>query len=370
MAFYPQTIVRGAAFLDRKVESDQLENALRSGVNTLLIAPRRYGKSSLIQHVLQRLEKEAICLYVDAIRASGGKELAQLIIARLFEETAGPVQRAAAWLQDHLPRLQVSLVHEATGTRVEILGRQKPEQSLSAALEALGNVAQTEGRRVVLAIDEFQAVLERGKNENVAAAMRTVIQHQNKVSYIFSGSKQHVLLGMVEKPVAPFWGQLEVMELQGIPFHHFRAFARRSFKKDGRVITEDALDRVQEICGDNPKRVQDVLSGVFREGTKVNPKIVDEVAWKQIQAQDHVFRSILDDIPTPYQVRLLRGLATESKPRIFSAEFTFRYDLGIQGNVQYAARALRDRGIIDKANRFTDPFFEHQMRGALPPGRS
>lgn len=48
--------VSGYNFIGREEESRQLRMNLTEGVNTILISPRRWGKTSLVKHVLSSLD--------------------------------------------------------------------------------------------------------------------------------------------------------------------------------------------------------------------------------------------------------------------------------------------------------------------------
>jgi len=50
-------IASGAAFTDREAEQKRLSDNIASHLNTILISPRRWGKSSLVSRVGQTLQK-------------------------------------------------------------------------------------------------------------------------------------------------------------------------------------------------------------------------------------------------------------------------------------------------------------------------
>jgi hypothetical protein len=52
------TVVSGKDFADREAELQQLSSRLRETVRIFLVAPRRYGKTSLIRNVLMSLQKQ------------------------------------------------------------------------------------------------------------------------------------------------------------------------------------------------------------------------------------------------------------------------------------------------------------------------
>ena len=66
--FVHQGYVSPDYFCDRIVETEELIGNLQNGRNTMLISPRRIGKTGLIKnafHKLKEIEKDATCIYVD-----------------------------------------------------------------------------------------------------------------------------------------------------------------------------------------------------------------------------------------------------------------------------------------------------------------
>ena len=54
--YFPQGVAKGQAFIGRKTEIKDLEYNILSGHHTLLMASRRFGKTSLAKHVLSKLK--------------------------------------------------------------------------------------------------------------------------------------------------------------------------------------------------------------------------------------------------------------------------------------------------------------------------
>ena len=51
-------VVTGPQFINRKKEFAQLRANIDHGIHTILISPRRWGKSSLIKYLSKKLSKE------------------------------------------------------------------------------------------------------------------------------------------------------------------------------------------------------------------------------------------------------------------------------------------------------------------------
>ena len=78
--FIYQGYVSPEYFCDRTEETEELIANLQNGRNTVLISPRRIGKTGLIKnafyHILEQ-EKDAKCLYVDIFATKNQHDFVQ-----------------------------------------------------------------------------------------------------------------------------------------------------------------------------------------------------------------------------------------------------------------------------------------------------
>src|SRR5256885_11648162 len=78
-------VATGEHFTDRKAEITELVRDLRSGQSVLVISPRRFGKTSLITAVLERIRKQHVLVgYVDLLRTTTKKRFANQLAAALY----------------------------------------------------------------------------------------------------------------------------------------------------------------------------------------------------------------------------------------------------------------------------------------------
>lgn len=360
--FQYQTEVTGPSFIDRTEDLATLRRHCINGRNIILVAPRRLGKSSLIQETFRRLPANVLPLYVDISKTGQEGDVAQRILTALAAKAFGRVERAWRWILDHFRRTRPIVRAGPDGPEFsfEVADAGLPE--LEETLGLLEATARRQKKRIVLAIDEFQKIVERDKTGETIGAIRGIVQHQSRVSYIFSGSKKHTLLGLVEDRNEPFWGQLDTMEIGGIPIHHFAPLAKRLFKKAGHPIDDATLGRVGELCFDNPKRIQELLAGLFDAGQAPTAALATEILARQIHDRRHHLEDILNDVEEGHQKRLVLALAKEGRPtRITTRQFMTRHHLGGPGFVERAADSLRKKGILTDRNWFVDPYFFHYL---------
>src|SRR5690554_1862167 len=82
------TTVSEAAFTNREQEVKQLYNNLTQGINTTIISPRRWGKSSLVEKVVKDLaehEKNTKIVLIDLFSVSSQEEFLELFAKEVIK---------------------------------------------------------------------------------------------------------------------------------------------------------------------------------------------------------------------------------------------------------------------------------------------
>ena len=78
--------VTGKSFIGRRNELEVILNLLKSGQSVVIIAPRRYGKTSLVLEILRQLNKsEYFTAFVDLFSTPNMKELSLAITSAVLE---------------------------------------------------------------------------------------------------------------------------------------------------------------------------------------------------------------------------------------------------------------------------------------------
>src|SRR5215831_17549992 len=159
-------VVPATAFVNRVVELDRLVGDLAAGQKVFLISPRRYGKSSLIRHALAALARRGT-LTIDITVSSFSSYIAFLEgYARALISVETRWERARTWLRDvvHSARAEVRYEPEAPplGALTVSFPTVRSERDVSRLAQEVfalpGHLAAARRRKVVVALDEFQAI--------------------------------------------------------------------------------------------------------------------------------------------------------------------------------------------------------------------
>jgi hypothetical protein len=356
-------VVPAAAFADRVVELDRLVDDLAAGQKVFLISPRRYGKSSLVRHALAAMARRG-ALTVDVTVSSFSSYVAFLegyARALVAVETKG--NRARTWLREMIKsaRAEVQYTVEAGplgALSVSFPGVRSDRDISRLAQEVFAlpaRLAETRGRNVVVALDEFQAIA--GFNGgSVEHALRAAVQHQRNVGYVFSGSEPSLMERMLG-PKRPFYKAGPVIRLDRIPAAEFADFIDARFQHSG-IRPEAGLGAaIVDLAGNLPYDVQRLAHETWdevRTGGRRKATLDDlHQALRRLLAQQQtMFEAAWQRLTLP-QRSVLRAVVLEDGHELLSAEVRTRHRLGGASSVQYAlASMLRDDLISREAGRY------------------
>lgn len=94
------------------------------------------------------------------------------------------------------------------------------------------------GKRVYIAIDEFQQIAEYPE-KGAEALLRSYIQFLPNIYFIFSGSSQHLMSEMFLSAKRPFYQSSQIMSLPLIDVVEYEAFANKWLKQKEIEISDD-----------------------------------------------------------------------------------------------------------------------------------
>jgi hypothetical protein len=360
-------VVPADAFVDRAAELDRLVGDLADGQKVFLISPRRYGKSSLIRHALAAMSRRG-ALTIDVTVSSFSSYVAFLegySRALLAAETRW--DKARSWLSEAVRSARPEIRYEpdpavvptGRGTLRVSFPTVRSERDISRLAQEVfalpAKLAAARRRRVVVALDEFQAIA--GFNGgSVEHAMRAAVQHQRDVGYVFAGSEPSLMERMLT-PKRPFYKAGPVMRLEKIPADEFALFIDRRFSRSG-IRGEAGLGTaIVELAGNLPYDVQRLAHETWDEVRAASKKraTLDDLhqALRRLLAEQHIlFETMWQKLTLP-QRATLRAVVFEDGTGLLSADVRTRHRLGGASSVQAALAALtRDDLIGHEGERY------------------
>ena len=351
-------IVTAAAFADRDDERERLGRDLASGQKVFLISPRRYGKSSLVRHVMRNLARQNILTIEVTVAASSSYIGFLESYARALVAADTPVARLKRWTADLFSAIKPEVRFDADplGTAKFSLAfpavrTARDTARVAAEVFALpGRIAAARKQRLAIALDEFQAItaFDGGSVEN---ALRAAVQEQRQVGYVFSGSEPSLMERMLG-PRRPFYKAGPVMRLEKINPDEFAIFIDARFEASGIRPDEGLGESIVDLAANVPYDVQRLAHETWddlKEAGKKRAGLDDlHATLTRLLGQQHmVFEESWMRLTLP-QRAVLRALVLEEGRELMSADVRARHRLPGTSTIQAALAALLRQDIITK----------------------
>lgn len=361
--------VNGEFYFPRPELRKSVLNFIHSQINVVLIGPRRFGKTSFTLELLQSLHRENFSkIYVDVFNVTSHRDfLNQLVHALAQEQTL--VKKTVAWLKSlptHFkPALDFDPSESGGNFRLSILAHRldddQVKQMITHTLAALGKLA----KRTIIAFDEFQTIGQLEDSGWLEATIRSHMQLQKNVSYLFSGSRHGIIHAMFNSPAKPFYRSCQIIDFPRFG-PEFSSWIVERFKKVGITCPLEQVDYLRGLVDDTPNYVQMACFHlVADEVKKIGKNEIDAILKRMTSQNSYPYQTILNSL-TPIQQRVLRLAACEGK-EIFTQEALRRYEIKSSAHVSQAIKSLVAKQIIDESTKkgvviFDDPLFAIWLR--------
>lgn len=361
----------GDRFYDREEIRRDLRSRFLSGqTNVVLYGPRRYGKSSLIAELTGDLEKAGMpCVMLDVVKVPSIELFAAVYVQKVYRKLA-PVKFELKKIGSFLKSLRPKFTLDSNGEVGVALGSDQTAISTEGLTEVLDLPQKLvpSGKRAVIVFDEFQEVGGLLPTDRFERVMRSVIQKHTRVSYIFLGSRYHMLRRMFTDHNRPFYKSALTVLLDKPPVEESVRFVINRFRHGGLKVAPEVAALLVAKAENIPYFIQQLGFETFRRVQDAARKVVAEadvqVSYAALAGLNRdQYEQLMLTFSTA-QKKLLVALAHETT-QAFDETYRRRYMLGPSSTVNSAKRKLIEDGHVEqmaKECRIADPFFAEFLR--------
>lgn len=359
-------MVSGDPFCNRKKEIGRLKSAFQSGQNVILISPRRWGKSSLVQEALRQTRKSAIVIELDCFGITSEQMFLEVYLKALIKASQNHFDKITDILKKYIASV-VPFISFSYGLNDDIkigLELQKGKTDVAAILQLPARLQKAKKIPVVVCIDEFQKIMDWPNGTIFMETMRAAWQKHSGVAYCLYGSKRHLMNQIFNDGSNPFYRFGETVFLEKISRADWTSFLTTQFTKSGKEIPKTLAEQLADMTECHSYYVQYLARLVWHiTPNKVTPSIL--AAGYRTFLSDHVamFR-VQTETLTYYQTNYLKALIS-GETKFTSNKVLRHYDLGSPGNIKRIETALEKSEIIDTFTGkpvLSEPYFAPLFR--------
>lgn len=350
-------------FIGREREQKRLLANFSHGINTILMAPRRWGKTSLVKRAMSEVQSKQIkVIYIDAYFCRDEYDFYNHFAESILHQTNSKFEEWADTAAEFLTRLSPKVSYhlpsmEEFSVSLGITPRtHKPEE----ILQLPEIIAKKKNIHLIICIDEFQQIGEFSDSLTVQKRMRSVWQHQEHVNYCLFGSKKHLLQNMFLKSSYPFYKFGDIIPLDPIPEGSWLPYLQQGFQSWDKELPKDIAHQLCQMVQLHPSYVQQLAWLTLLNTDKVVSEanlqqglddLINENSALFIQQTEHL---------TPYQLNFLNAMLNGVESDFAKEATRGQYQLGSYSNIARVKTALIEKELIDTEKGkivFADPVF-------------
>ena len=357
-------------FCDREEELQQmLRNCINSSDMTL-ISQRRMGKTGLILRLFDEIKDvrpDIHTIYFDIFASRSIDDFIKLMAEaamKSFPSKTTMGEKLLTFIKSLRPQLSFDTITGEPQLQIAYQTAHEKEYTLRGLFDFL----DSQKEHIVIAIDEFQQIRDYPE-QNMEALLRTYIQQTHNLTFIFCGSKKHMMADIFANEKKPFYNSTAFVSLDKISETSYSAFIRQLFKDRHRSITDEALQFILDWTRRHTYYTQQLCHTVYANGNET--VTIDDVkkACEQLMKQGEAVYMQYRQMLTEKQWDYLIAVAKEgSVQQITASAFLRNHKIGTPSVSRRHADSLCEKGLLNDditingtTYSLSDVFLSHWM---------
>jgi len=342
-------VVEGDAFTNRKKELKWLLSNFDNNINTTLLSPRRWGKSSLVRRAAKTAANGKIFCFIDLFNVRNETEFYSLYIKQVLKASYGKTQELLSAAKTILSKIKPKFtipIDSKTDFQVQ-LDLDIVKQSYDEILNLPEKLSQKKKKKIIVCIDEFQNIEYFDDPLLFQKRLRSAWQYHKNAAYCIYGSKKHMMMNLFDNPSMPFYKFGDVIYLDKISEEDFVPFIIKNFNITNKKIDTEFAKQIVKLMDCHPYYVQQ-LSHIIWINTviKVTQDIIDKSIENLLEQNSSLYENEYEDISNS-QINFLKAIMGDNNGGLSSMETIKKYNLGTSANVAKIKSALLRKELID-----------------------
>ena len=353
----------GDNFTDREKETQRLLLNFTHGVNTILISPRRWGKTSLVKKVAQLAQtKTRKIVYLDIFSCRTESEFYRLFATSVLKQTSSKwdewVENTKQFLAHINPKISIGT--DPMNDFSISFEYSMQDNAGNDILQLPEKIAIEKGIQIVICIDEFQQISDFEDSKTFQKKLRTVWQLQQHVSYCLFGSKKQLMNELFEKKNLPFYKFGDAIYLTKIETKYWIEYICKRFENTGKHISPELAKEICRLVDNHSSYVQQLAWLLWIRTTDIATEEQLTHALEDLLDQNNIlFQSETENL-SAYQMNFLKAVIDGIHSKFSSKEIILKYNLGTSANIVRLKSALLQKELIETDGKeiiLADPVF-------------
>ncbi len=295
-----------------------LKTYIKFAQHTVLTAPRRYGKTTLANKVLDELKDDYLIVKVDMFQATNIQELCEIYLNAIYNSAGitNFLHQAKESIFSLLDKFH--LTYEVEGIKIgyEISKEQDVNRLVEKTFNFAEKFASLSNKKMIVFIDEFGEIEKFG--QDFIKKLRSYMQTHKNIIYLFAGSQTSVINNIFLNKENAFFNFATLMNISSLELEATNSFLE-NLKIDKKILTKKAIKTLYETTKFHPfyliKTVQEAfIKSLLQNSEDITHSHVNEAIKKILDDNNAYFESIWQKINhKKYKGSIFRAYCDKSK---------------------------------------------------------
>lgn len=355
-------------FTNRTDEIKQLSFNFQSLITTVIISPRRWGKSSLVLKAaeeVQKTDKNVRFCFIDMYNVRTESQFYQILAQEIMKASSSKLEEIIEISKNYLTQIipKISFNPDPASEFSISMDWEEVKKQPDEILDLAEKVASSKNIKLIICIDEFQNISAFDQPVELQKKLRSHWQTHKNVGYCLYGSKRHMLLDVFSSHSMPFYNFGQIMFLSKISENHWIPFIIGRFAATGKEISAETAGLICTLTENHSFYVQQLAHFSWLNAEKIcNPEHVTTAFETLLLQLSFLYQSITDGLSNS-QINFLEAVMY-GEEKFSSKEIIQTYKLGTSANVIRIKQALINKEIIEVSGtdiEFLDPMYKHWL---------
>jgi len=345
-------IVDKENFCNRKQELLDLKQYINNSYSVWLYAPRRYGKSSLVKQAFKQI-KDTKTIYFDLYNIESVDDFSRKysdILAKELFNWKDELRTISKSIKKYFSSLSPKISFNEEGIPELSLEQQQlnKQNDLETILNIPEKIAKEKNIDICIAFDEFQEISRI--DSFIVNWMRSSFQNQERVSYIFLGSKQSLMENIFTDTNSPFYEYAIKMNINPIKRQELYDYILNKFSENNVAIDSKIINEILDKSQCHPHYTQyfaSVVYDIIQTNNKItNNELINIWMSKIINSQSIIFQNIYDELSN--NQRKILWVIARNLDELFSNNTRKLYNLPPASSITSSITTLVKKSLVEK----------------------
>ena len=355
---------------ERPEAQKRLTNNLINKTNTVIVSPRKWGKTTLLRRVIENLSSYSFYRFsfIDLFKIRSEEDFFKEYLYQVINVLSDNVEEGKEYVKKFQESVKVSSISGYNGQSKLNLDIDFSKIDLENILNIANEIAEQKKLTLYVCLDSFQNITMFDDIEGFQRKLSVYGKNHRNVVYIFSGNNRKLMNQIFQANKSPLYKFGELFYLSKLKTEEFSNYLMRTFSTTHKTISKSLAEELVEIMENHPFYVNQLADLVWKKtDSAVCISSIEKSSKELIERNQLLFQKEFSGL-SKIQLNFLKAMVDGVKDKFTSKQVIQQYHLNSSASTLRAIEGLEKKEVLEKINKkfqFVDPAFKLWLKGEV-----